>query len=324
MATKFGVFVPQGWRMDLAEIADPVEKYEAMTKVAREADKGGWDSIWVFDHFHTVPEPTLETTFECWTISASLARDTKNVNIGQMVGCNGYRQPSLYAKIASTVDVASHGRLYAGIGAGWYEHEWRAYGYEWTETKVRMPMFREAVEIIHRMWTEDYPAFQGKHYTIDGPINEPKGAIPGRKVPLWIGGGGEQVTLKLVAQYGDACNLGGDDLAVLRHKLDVLKGHCERVGRNYDDIIRSTGLSAHPIGPNDDPIQATAAARGETSFEEYAKGTIIGTPEEIRERAQPKLDLGFNYFIMSFPRVAYTQETMNRFAEEVIPLFAEE
>ncbi len=323
MATKFGVFVPQGWRMDLAEIADPVEKYEAMTKVAREADKGGWDSIWVFDHFHTVPEPTLETTFECWTISASLARDTKNVNIGQMVGCNGYRQPSLYAKIASTVDVASHGRLYAGIGAGWYEHEWRAYGYEWTETKVRMRMFREAVEIIHRMWTEDYPAFQGKHYTIDGPINEPKGAIPGRKVPLWIGGGGEQVTLKLVAQYGDACNLGGDDLAVLRHKLDVLKGHCERVGRNYDDIIRSTGLSAHPIGPNDDPIQATAAARGETSFEEYAKGTIIGTPEEIRERAQPKLDLGFNYFIMSFPRVAYTQETMNRFAEEVIPLFTD-
>ena len=324
MATKFGVFVPQGWRMDLVEITDPIEKYEAMTTVAREADKGGWDSIWVFDHFHTVPEPTMETTFECWTISASLARDTRNVNIGQMVGCNGYRQPSLYAKIASTVDVASHGRLYAGIGAGWYEHEWRAYGYEWTETKVRMRMFREAVEIIHQMWTEDYPRFQGKHYTIDGPINEPKGAIPGRKVPLWIGGGGEQVTLKLVAQYGDACNLGGDDLAVLQHKLDVLKGHCERVGRNYDDIIRSTGLSAHPIGPNDDPVQATAAARGETSFEEYAKGTIVGTPEEIRERAQPKMDLGFNYFIMSFPRVAYSQETMNRFAEEVIPLFSEE
>ncbi len=142
MATKFGVFVPQGWRMDLVEIDDPIEKYEAMTNVAREADKGGWDSIWVFDHFHTVPEPTMEATFECWTISASLARDTQNVNIGQMVGCNGYRNPSLYAKIASTVDVASHGRLYAGIGAGWYEHEWRAYGYEWTETAERMGMFR--------------------------------------------------------------------------------------------------------------------------------------------------------------------------------------
>ncbi len=323
MATKFGVFVPQGWRMDLVEIDDPIEKYEAMTTVAREADKGGWDSIWVFDHFHTVPEPTMEATFECWTISASLARDTKHVNIGQMVGCNGYRNPSLYAKIASTVDVASHGRLYAGIGAGWYEHEWRAYGYEWTDTPERMGTFREAVQIIHKMWTEDKPTFSGKRYTIDGPINEPKSAVPGQKIPLWIGGGGEKVTLKLVAQYGDACNLGGDDLEVLQHKLDVLKGHCETVGRNYDDIVRSTGLSAHPIGPNDDPVQATTAARGEKSFEEYAKETIVGTPEEIRERAQPKMDLGFDYFIMSFPRVAYTQETMNRFAEEVIPLFAE-
>jgi F420-dependent oxidoreductase-like protein len=290
--------------MDLVEIDDPIEKYEAMTNVAREADKGGWDSIWVFDHFHTVPEPTMEATFECWTISASLARDTTNVNIGQMVGCNGYRNPALYAKIASTVDVASHGRLYAGIGAGWYEHEWRAYGYEWTDTPKRMGMFREAVQIIHRMWTEDKPVFQGKRYAIDGPINESKSAVPGKKIPLWIGGGGEKVTLKLVAQYGDACNLGGNDLAVLQHKLDVLKGHCETVGRDYDEIVRSTGLSAHPIGPTDDPVQATAAARGDTSFEEYTEGTIVGTPEEIREQAQPKIDLGFNYFIMSFPRAA--------------------
>src|SRR5215207_2587435 len=117
MAVRFGVFVPQGWRMDLAEIEDP---------------------IWVFDHFHTVPTPELETCFEAWTISATLARDTQNVKIGQMVGCNGYRNPALYAKIASTVDVASHGRLYAGIGAGWYEHEWRAYGYGFPELRDRM------------------------------------------------------------------------------------------------------------------------------------------------------------------------------------------
>jgi F420-dependent oxidoreductase-like protein len=323
VAIRFGVFVPQGWRMDLAEIPDPVDKFEAMTTVARTADQGGWDSIWVYDHFHTVPEPTLEATFECWTISATLARDTQNVHIGQMVGCNGYRNPALYAKIASTVDVASHGRLYAGIGAGWHEREWRAYGYTWLETKERMAAFREGVQIIHRMWTEDYPTFEGKHSSIDGPINEPKSAVPGRKVPLWIGGGGEQVTLKLVAQYGDACNLGGEDLQVLQHKLDVLKGHCETVGRDYDAIIRSTGLSAHPIGPTEDPVQATAAARGDMSFEAYARGTMVGTPEEIRERAQAKIDLGFDYFIISFPRVAYDLEAMNRFAAEVIPLFAQ-
>ncbi|TMC65460.1 MAG: LLM class flavin-dependent oxidoreductase [Chloroflexota bacterium] len=150
MAVKFGVFVPQGWRMDLVQIKDPIEKYEAMTRVAQAADRGPWDAIWVYDHFHTVPEPKLEATFECWTITSTLVRDTKRVRVGQMVGCNGYRNPALYAKIASTVDVASHGRLNAGIGAGWYEHEWRAYGYGFPELKERMGMFKEACEIIHR------------------------------------------------------------------------------------------------------------------------------------------------------------------------------
>ncbi len=114
-----------GWQMDLTEIADPIEQYEAMTAVGKAADAGPWDSIWLYDHFHTVPEPTMNSVFECWTATSTLARDTSRVNIGQMVGCNGYRHPALYAKIASTVDVASHGRLYAGLGAGWYEHEWK-------------------------------------------------------------------------------------------------------------------------------------------------------------------------------------------------------
>jgi alkanesulfonate monooxygenase SsuD/methylene tetrahydromethanopterin reductase-like flavin-dependent oxidoreductase (luciferase family) len=153
MAVRFGVFVPQGWRLDLVEIDDPVEQFEAMTTVAKAVDEDpAWDSIWVFDHFHTVPRALLETTFECWTITATLARDTSRVRIGQMVGCNGYRHPALLAKIASTIDVASHGRLNAGLGAGWYEQEWRAYGYGFPETPDRMRMFREAVEIIQMIW----------------------------------------------------------------------------------------------------------------------------------------------------------------------------
>ena len=316
---NFGVFVPQGWRMDLQEIQDPVEKYEAMTRVGQAADKAGYDSIWVYDHFHTVPEPVLETVFECWSITAGLARDTERVKIGQMVGCNGYRNPALYAKIASTVDVMSHGRLYAGIGAGWYEHEWRAYGYGFPETRDRMRAFREACEIIHRMWTEEYPEFSGEYYTIDKPINEPKG-VQQPHPSFWIGGGGEKVTLKLVAQWGDACNVGGD-AEVARHKLDVLKRHCDDVGRDYDTIIKSTGFSAHVIGAGDDPKTATAAARGETDYEEYTKDKVIGTPEQVAEALQEKIDAGFDYFIMGFPRVAYDQVSMNRFAEEVIPLF---
>src|SRR5918997_1936154 len=167
MAVEFGVFVPQGWRMDLLGIEDPYQQYEAMTRVGKVADEtGAYDSIWVYDHFHTVPDPTMNTVFEAWTISAGLARDTRNVKIGQMVTCNGYRNPALLAKMASTVDVMSNGRLLFGLGAGWYEHEWRAYGYGFPPGPGRMRMFKETCQIIHPMWTEDEPQFEGEVYTI--------------------------------------------------------------------------------------------------------------------------------------------------------------
>ena len=293
MSVRFGVFVPQGWRMDLNEISDPVEQYEAMTGVAQAADAGPWDSVWVYDHFHTVPEPTMSTTFECWTITSTLARDTTRVNVGQMVGCNGYRHPALYAKIASTVDVASHGRLYAGIGAGWYEQEWKAYGYEWPELKDRMGAFREAVEIISKMWTEDAPVFAGKHYSIDKPINEPKGVR--RPHPsLWIGGGGEKVTLKLVAQYGDACNVGGGTPETIREKLAILRRHCDTVGRDYDEIIKSTTLHLDPA---------------------WSKA-------EIAARVDAVVDAGADYVITYIPRVAYDHAPLHAFASEIIPQYS--
>jgi len=319
MAITFGVFVPQGWRMDLVEIADPVEKYEAMTRVAHAADESTYDSIWVFDHFHTVPTPELETTFECWTITAALARDTKRVKIGQMVTCNGYRNPALLAKIASTVDVLSHGRLLCGLGAGWYEHEWRAYGYGFPAVPERMGAFREACEIVTRMWTEEYPVFHGKYYSIDKPINEPKG-VQKPHIPLWIGGSGEQVTLKLVAKWGNACNVGGDP-DTLRHKFAVLRGHCDQLGRNYDDIVRSTGISVFLLEPGDDPARATAQARGKTSYEEFARNVIVGTPDQVAARIEPLVAAGANYFITSFPRIAYDQTMLRRFAQEVMPRF---
>lgn len=307
--------------MDLVEIADPVEQYEAMTAVAKAADAGPWDSIWVYDHFHTVPEPTPNTTFECWTITSTLVRDTQRVNVGQMVGCNGYRHPALYAKIASTVDVASHGRLYAGIGAGWYEHEWKAYGYEWPELRDRMGAFREATEIIYKMWTEDEPVFDGKYYSIDKPINEPKGARKPHP-SFWIGGGGEQVTLKLVAKYGDAANIGGGDPDTFRHKANVLRGHCEKLGRDYDSIIKSTSLNVFPIEKGADPEKASAKARGRMSYEQLAKSTIVGTSDEIAAKVEALVEAGSDYLITYVPGVAYDHEPMLRFAEEVIPRFS--
>jgi F420-dependent oxidoreductase-like protein len=318
---QFGVFVPQGWKMDLVEIDDPVEKFEAMTAVAKAADaEPAIDSIWVYDHFHTVPEPTLETTFECWTITATLARDTTRVKVGQMVGCNGYRNPALYAKIASTVDVASHGRLYAGIGAGWYEHEWRAYGYGFPDAPERLRMLREACQVIHAMWTDDYATVAGQRYQIDGAINEPKGARQ-QHPPLWIGGGGEKVTLKLVAQYADACNVGGGNPDTCRQKLAILKEHCDAVGRNYDDIVKSTSLDMLLLEDGADRAAAIAANRQAWDAERFSNQFLIGGVDVISERIQALIDAGIEYVIVYIPRVAYDHTPMLRFAREVLPRF---
>jgi F420-dependent oxidoreductase-like protein len=323
MTVKFGIFPPQGWKMDLMAISDPVEQYAAMTAVARDADKGAWDSIWVFDHFHTVPEPTMNTTFECWTITSTLARDTERVKIGQMVACNGYRNPALSAKIASTVDVASKGRLLFGYGGGWYEHEWRAYGYGFPETGPRMRMFREGVEIIHKMLTEDKPKFDGEFYSIDEPINEPKSHKPGYKIPLWIGGGGEKVTLKLVAQYGDACNVFFD---VITEKLEILKRHCDDVGRDYDEITKSSGIDAYVIPKGADPVQATATVRekyydGET-YESFKNRYIVADADTLVERVELMRDKGIQYIVVDIAGIAYDHDPMHRFAEDVIPVFS--
>lgn len=310
---RFGLFVPQGWRLDLVEIADPVEQFEAMTNVARVADEGAWDSIWVYDHFHTVPTPEMESTFECWTTTATLSRDTKRVNIGQMVTCNGYRQPSLYAKIASTVDVASNGRLYAGLGAGWHEQEWKAYGYDWVETPERMRRFREAVEIVHKMWTEDQPVFEGQHYRIEKPINEPKSVRKPHPM-FWIGGGGERVTLKLVAQYGDGSNINAE-LPEIERKLGVLRNHCETAGRDYREIAKSstvaTALEPHGNG------RASKSRK-----HPRAENVLVGTTADVRQRVEQLAAIGIDYVIFYVEDVAYDLEKVHVLNDEVVKHFS--
>ena len=293
MSAKFGVFVPQGWRMDLVEIRDPLAQYEAMTAVAREAEKAKFDSIWVYDHFHTVPTPEIETTFECWSITAGLSRDTKSIKIGQMVTCNGYRNPALLAKIASTIDVMSAGRLLCGLGAGWYEHEWRAYGYGFPEVPERMRAFREAVEIVVKMWTEEKPTYQGKFYTINEPINEPKG-IQTPHIPLWLGGG---------------------DPVLVSQKLAILKEHCETLERSYDAITKSTSINVFMLKPGEDAEKATAKVRGAVSLEEYKKNVVVGTADAVTAKIDPLLAAGADYIIGYLPRVAYEPERVQQYAD---------
>jgi F420-dependent oxidoreductase-like protein len=309
----YGIIVPQGWRMDLAGIADPIEAYEAMTRVAQEAEALGFHSIWLYDHFHTVPVPSQEVTFECWTSTAALARDTHRVHIGQMVTCNSYRNPALLAKMASTVDALSHGRLVLGIGAGWYEHEYRAYGYPYPHTGERLQRLHEAIQIILAMWTQDEATFEGTYHHVRGAINQPRG-VQHPHIPLLIGGGGEKVTLKLVAQYGDACNVGGD-IATIKHKFAVLKQHCEALGCDYQRIRRTVLIDDCAIADTEEAVIAKLTPAQQSNLEELRKTELIGTPAMIRQRLAEYEEAGVQELIIRFVD-APQLESVRLFARE--------
>jgi F420-dependent oxidoreductase-like protein len=312
MALQFGVSLPQGWNMELVGITDPVEAYEAMTRVAQTAEELGFASAVLVDHFHTVPRPSQEVTFECWTTTAALARDTQRIRIGQTVTCNGFRNPALLAKMASTVDVLSHGRLTFGIGAGWHEHEWRAYGYDFPDTPGRLRRLREAVQVILAMWTQEEAVFEGEYYHVRGAINQPKG-VQQPHIPLLIGGGGEQVTLKLVAQYGDACNFSGD-LETIKRKLAVLRAHCEAVGRDYETIRRTTGAMCLMAETDE---QAQAQMPPGLVGRPVAAGALIGSPATIRQRLAELEAAGVQEVILGFPD-AVRLDALRFFAREFI------
>ena len=310
---KFGIDIPNGWKMSLVDIKDPVEAYEAMTNIVTTGDELGYDSAWVVDHFHTVPTPTQEITFECMMMLAALARDTKNIRIGQIVLCNSYRNPALLAKMASTLDVLSHGRLNFGIGAGWYEHEYKAYGYPYPDAPERLRMLREALKVIHAMWSQEEAVFEGKYYQVRGAINQPKG-VQKPHIPILIGGSGEKVTLKLVALYGDACNVGGD-LKTLQHKLEVLKEHCENVGRNFSDIHVTTGTYCSIADTDEEALALVPEARKNG----LADTALVGSPATIRERIATLEAHGVHELIIDFPFPSVKNlEPLCRFAKEFI------
>ncbi|MGH8946130.1 MAG: LLM class F420-dependent oxidoreductase, partial [Acidimicrobiia bacterium] len=234
---RFGAFVPQGWRLDLAGI-EVEEHWPTMLGVGRRIEDLGFESLWVYDHFHTVPEPTQEVTYEAWTLMAALGATTETVRLGQMCTCNTYRPPSYLAKVAACIDVISGGRLEMGIGAGWYEDEHDGYGYPFLSPAGRLGMLREGVEIMKAMWTEEVVDYDGEHYTLKGAICQPK-PLQDPHIPFWIAGGGEQVTLNIAARYARCTNFGGGDLELFKSKSEILEGHCEDVGTDYDAITRS-------------------------------------------------------------------------------------
>ncbi|MEJ5254454.1 MAG: LLM class F420-dependent oxidoreductase [Acidimicrobiales bacterium] len=314
----FGVFVPQGWKMDLAGIPDPQDKWARAVEIAELAERLGYDSLWVYDHFHNVPAPAHEAVFECWTTLAAISQRTSRIRLGQMVGCASYRNPGLLAKITSNLDVMSGGRLDWGIGAGWYEHEYRAYGYEFLPARDRIRMLRETVEIVKLMWSEPDAHYEGRHFTISGAQCDPK-PVQRPHPPIWIGGGGEQLTLRVVARLADRSNFGGKPHE-FAHKCEVLKQHCLAVGRDYDEILKTWSPEVF-IREDEREIEAggTRSFWGEP-FESWRDGNLVGTPEQVCEKIRVYQQLGVEGIVAWCSDYPDT-ETLQLLAEKVLPEF---
>lgn len=211
-------------------------------QIARRAERAGLYSLWVMDHFFqiAVAGPPENEMLEGWSALAFAAGVTNHIRLGTMVTGVTYRHPGILVKTASTLDVLSQGRAYFGIGAAWNEQEHKGLGVPFPPLKERFERLEETLQIALQMWAEDQTPYNGKHYQLERPMNHPQ-SIQRPHPPILIGGGGEQKTLRLVAQYADACNFFarmGDD--VLKHKMDVLRQHCEQVGRPYDAIEKTT------------------------------------------------------------------------------------
>ncbi|NKY88598.1 LLM class F420-dependent oxidoreductase [Nocardia veterana] len=326
---RFGIFVPQGWRLDLVGI-DPAAQWVVMRDLARRADAvGGWESLWVYDHFHTVPVPTEEATHEAWTLMSAFAAVTERIRLGQMCTAIGYRNPAYLAKVAATVDVVSGGRVEMGIGGGWYEHEWRAYGYGFPSAGERLARLDEGVQIFRQAWTTGTATLAGRHYQVDGAIVRPLPLQQGG-IPIWVAGGGEKVTLRIAAKYAQYTNFSGDPETFGR-KSAVLREHCAAAGTDFEAITRSSNFNT-VVGSTEAEVRERIAAirsrlvpvlgadGAETQVRAlFGDAPAVGTPEQIVERLSHLRDLGLGYAIHNFPESAYDVSGVELFEREVLP-----
>jgi F420-dependent oxidoreductase-like protein len=334
---RFGMFVPQGWRMDLAGIEPPRQWATMLGLAKRLDDNADWESLWVYDHFHTVPEPTQDATHEAWSLMAAYAASTSRVRLGQMCTCVSYRNPAYLAKIAATVDVISGGRGEMGIGGGWYEHEWRAFGYGFPGAGERLGRLRDGVEIFRQMWTTGGATYSGKYYTVDGAIGQPR-PLQGTSVqgsdlngiPIWVAGGGEKVTLRIAAEYADYTNFDGSPEGFAA-KSAVLERHCKEIGRDFASIVRSADYNV-VVGENQREVDDRIAWVGDhlkkagisekvaqAQVDAARTGPLVGTPEQIVERLQDMEKLGMTYAITNFYEAAYDTSGIELFETQVIP-----
>src|SRR5256885_3753024 len=299
--TIFGLQLPS---FTFLEVRD-ARLFERIVEIAQAAEESGFDCFWVMDHYHQIGAigPPSDPMLECYTLLGAVAARTSRVKLGAMVTGVTYRNPAFLAKVVTTLDIVSAGRAILGIGAAWNEDEHRGYGYEFPPVGERLSRLEEALQICRAMFRDEAPTFEGRYYRIQGALNFPHPVQPGGP-PIMIGGGGDQRTLQLVAQYADMCNIFGDP-ATVRHKMDVLERHCETVGRDPSTIVK-TRLGSLIIRKTD--------AEAERLFDQLLNrpginrdwaraGFIVGGPDRVAEQAQKLLDAGLDGLIFNMPHM---------------------
>ncbi len=281
------------------------------------ADRLGYDTLWTWDHLYPIVGSHEGPIFEGWLTLTAWAQATTKIRVGLMVGANTFREPALTAKMATTLDHISNGRAILGIGGAWFETEHEAFGIPFGDGfPERLRWLGEALPIMRGMLQGERPTATGPRYAAKDVLNDP---LPIQaRLPLLIGGGGEQVTLKLVAKYGDANNVGGG-IDTVKRKDAILVQHCETVGRDPSEIERTTGVGTVVIRDSRaeaEQVQKEIAARNGDA--EAWKDQPIGTPEDVVEKLAPFLEIGYRHLIAGFPS-PFDEESMTRLATEVRP-----
>ena len=297
--------------------------FDDVVHIARMAEQTGCHALWTSDHLLWDIDSTRRPCLEAWTLLTALAPLTTSLRLGTLVTCNAYRHPSILAKIVACLDTISQGRVNCGLGAGWKELEFRAYGLPFPPVGTRIAQLREAVQLIRQLWTQERVTFQGQYYVLEEALCAPKPVQP--RLPLWIGGQGEKKLLRLVAEEADGWNMVmGSSLAQVRQKLEVLQRHCDAVGRDLATLDKSLFLYTYLYDSEPELAayradQARLLGVQSTAYLERARELgLAGPAAQVTETLQRYLAYGFDYIIAMFP---YTRERdmLQRYAEEVRP-----
>ena len=226
---QVGLMVPQGWKGEY-DGWDAADAWTRTVELAVDAEALGFESLWAFDHFHTVPDPTDEITFESFSMLAAIAMVTSRVRLGHMVVCTAFRNPGLTAKLTSTLDVISGGRFELGIGAGWKEDEWLAYGYGFPSIGERLDTLEDHLQIISRMLAPGRASFEGRYAQVHDAVNVPKGIQA--HIPIIVGGNGRQRTAGLAVRFADELNFVYLTADEVRERIGEARAKCEQIGRD--------------------------------------------------------------------------------------------